>query len=112
MSLGVASWIGTIEGWLRSVRWCASFRGRFARSATIAAAEQVAERHRPIEQSIGGVVAFPNFRRARVVWIGVEQESVRMQATANAERITLFESIMAPSGARYRRMHAATLGGR
>ena len=107
--------------------------------------------------------AFPNFRRARVVWIGVEQERrlellhhdleiecesagfevegrpfrphvtlarVRSplprahaivrprgavgapRATVPVERITLFESTLAPSGARYRRVHSATLGGR
>jgi 2'-5' RNA ligase len=130
----------------------------------IAAAERVAGRHRRLEMSVGGIGAFPNFRRARVVWTGVEQEprlellhhdlevaceeegfevegrpfrphitlarvrapmtverarslarvarSVRMQATELVERITLFESTLAPSGARYRRVHAATLGGR
>lgn len=35
------------------------------------AAEAVAARHRPFELTIGGVGAFPNFRRARVVWMGV-----------------------------------------
>jgi 2'-5' RNA ligase len=110
------------------------------------------------------VGAFPNFRRARVVWIGVEQEprlellhhdlelaceqagfevegrpfrphitlravraplpveraralarvarTVRMKAMVPVERITLFESTLAPTGARYRRIHAASLGGR
>jgi 2'-5' RNA ligase len=37
-----------------------------------AAADAVAARHRPFEMTLGGVGAFPNFRRARVVWIGVE----------------------------------------
>ena len=130
----------------------------------IAAAERVSSRHQRVEMSIGGVGAFPNFRRARVVWIGVEQEprlellhhdlevaceqegfevegrpfrphvtlarvrapldverarslarvarTVRVHVTERVERITLFESILAPSGARYRRLHAATLGGR
>ena len=36
--------------------------------------------------------------------------SVRVRATVPVERITLFESTLAPSGARYRRVHAATLG--
>lgn len=36
-----------------------------------AAADAVAARHRPFEMTLGGVGAFPNFRRARVVWIGV-----------------------------------------
>ena len=36
-----------------------------------AAADVVAARHQPFEMTLGGVGAFPNFRRARVVWIGV-----------------------------------------
>jgi RNA 2',3'-cyclic 3'-phosphodiesterase len=130
----------------------------------VAAAERAAARHVPIEMTVREVGAFPNFRRARVVWIGVEQEprlellhhdlelaceqegfevegrpfrphvtlarvrsplpvdrlrrfarlarSVRMAATVRVEWITLFESTLAPSGARYRRVHAAPLGGR
>jgi 2'-5' RNA ligase len=39
-----------------------------------AAAEAVAARHRPFEMTLGGVGAFPNFRRARVVWMGVESD--------------------------------------
>jgi RNA 2',3'-cyclic 3'-phosphodiesterase len=38
------------------------------------AAGAVAARHRPFELTLGGVGAFPNFRRARVVWMGVESE--------------------------------------
>lgn len=34
----------------------------------------VAGRHRELLMSIGGIGAFPNFRRARVVWMGVAQE--------------------------------------
>jgi RNA 2',3'-cyclic 3'-phosphodiesterase len=34
----------------------------------------VADRHREPSVRIGGVGAFPNFRRSRVVWLGVEQE--------------------------------------
>ncbi|MFI5229860.1 MAG: RNA 2',3'-cyclic phosphodiesterase [Gemmatimonadales bacterium] len=34
----------------------------------------VAGRHRELVMSLGGVGAFPNFRRARVVWLGVSQE--------------------------------------
>ena len=130
----------------------------------VEAMERVAARHRRVEMTMAGVGAFPNFRRARVVWIGVEQEprlellhhdlevaceekgfevegrpfrphvtlarvrvplpverarslarvarSVRVQVTEQVEHITLFESTLAPSGARYRRLHAATLGGR
>jgi 2'-5' RNA ligase len=36
-----------------------------------AAADAVAARHAPFEMTLGGVGAFPNFRRARVVWMGV-----------------------------------------
>ena len=38
------------------------------------AAGAVAARHRPLELTLGGVGAFPNFRRARVVWMGVASE--------------------------------------
>ena len=34
----------------------------------------VAARHREIPLALGGIGAFPNFRRARVVWMGVAQE--------------------------------------
>lgn len=130
----------------------------------VALADRVACQHRAFSMQLGGIGAFPNFRRARVVWIGVEQEprlellhhdlelaceqegfevegrpfrphvtlarvrtplpvervralarvarTVRVKATTLVERITLFESTLAPSGARYRRVHAATLGGR
>ena len=129
-----------------------------------AAADRAAGRHVHLQMSVRDVGAFPNFRRARVVWIGVEQEprlellhhdleeacaqegfevegrpfrphitlarvrtplpvermrslarvarSVRVRMTVPVERITLFESTLAPSGARYRRVHAAPLGGR
>jgi 2'-5' RNA ligase len=128
------------------------------------AADDAAAAHGPLEMSVREIGAFPNFRRARVVWIGVEQErrlellhhdlelacervgfevegrpfrphitlarvrdplpvdrlkafarvarSVRVRAMVPVERITLFESILAPSGARYRCVHSATLGGR
>jgi RNA 2',3'-cyclic 3'-phosphodiesterase len=129
-----------------------------------AAADRAVARHRPLEMSVREIGAFPNFRRARVVWIGVEQEprlellhhdlehacegegfevegrpfrphitlarvraplpverarglarvarTVRVEATVPVKQITLFESTLAPSGARYRRVHAAPLGGR
>lgn len=135
-----------------------------AEAPLIEAVERVASRQRPLEMSIGGIGAFPNFGRARVVWIGVDQEprlellhhdlevaceesgfevegrpfrphitlarirtpldvgrarslarvarSVRVQATELVEHMTLFQSTLAPSGACYRRIHAATLGGR
>ena len=128
------------------------------------AADRAAARHGPLEMHVREVGAFPNFRRARVVWIGVEQEprlellhhdlelacadegfevegrpfrphitlarvraplpAERLRALARTarrvctkanvlvERITLFESTLAPTGARYRRIHAASLGGR
>lgn len=34
----------------------------------------VASRHRELAMTLGGVGAFPNFRRARIVWLGVEQD--------------------------------------
>ncbi|MEP6495164.1 MAG: RNA 2',3'-cyclic phosphodiesterase [bacterium] len=34
----------------------------------------VAGRHRELNMSLEGIGAFPNFRRARVVWMGVEQD--------------------------------------
>ncbi len=37
--------------------------------------ESIARIHRPFAMEIGGVGAFPNFRRARVVWVGVEHEA-------------------------------------
>jgi 2'-5' RNA ligase len=130
----------------------------------VEAADRATARHPPVEMHVRDVGAFPNFRRARVVWIGVEQEPrlellyhdlelacaeegfevegrpfrphitlarvreplaperlralaraarrVRVQASVNVERITLFESTLAPTGAQYRRIHAAPLGGR
>jgi len=33
-----------------------------------------AAQHRELSMTVGGVGAFPNFRRARVVWMGVSQE--------------------------------------
>jgi 2'-5' RNA ligase len=128
------------------------------------AADHAAARHGALDMSVREIGAFPNFRRARVVWIGVEQErrlellhhdlelaceaagfevegrpfrphitlarvrsplavdrmksfaraarSVRVHATVPVRQITLFESTLAPSGARYRCVHSATLGGR
>lgn len=39
-----------------------------------AAATEVAAGHGPFEMILGGVGAFPNFRRARIVWLGVEAD--------------------------------------
>lgn len=38
------------------------------------ALDDVAARHREFPVSVGEIGAFPNFRRARVVWMGVERE--------------------------------------
>ena len=124
----------------------------------------VARAHRPFALHLSRVGAFPNFRKARVVWLGVEEEprfellqhdlelaaegvgfeiegrafrphvslarigapldvehvrtfaraarKVDFTAAVNVAEMTLFESTLAPDGARYRRIHAATLGGR
>ncbi len=40
-----------------------------------AALAAVAGRHRELVMDVGGIGAFPNFRRARVVWMGVTQEA-------------------------------------
>ena len=39
-----------------------------------AAVTAVARQHREMVMTLGGLGAFPNFRRARVVWMGVAQE--------------------------------------
>ena len=36
--------------------------------------DRLASGHAPFEMTLGGVGAFPNFRRPRVVWMGVESE--------------------------------------
>jgi 2'-5' RNA ligase len=129
-----------------------------------AAADHAVAGHDPLEMTVREVGAFPNFRRARVVWIGVQQEprlellhhdlelacehagfevegrpfrphitlarvraplsvdrmrdlarvarTVRMKASVLVDHVTLFESTLSPTGARYRRLHAASLGGR
>ncbi|MDB4891651.1 MAG: 2-5 ligase [Gemmatimonadetes bacterium] len=41
----------------------------------VAFADGVARQQRPFSMQLGGIGAFPNFRRARVVWIGVEHEA-------------------------------------
>ena len=40
----------------------------------VRAADAAAAMLRPFSMTLGGFGAFPNFRRARVVWLGVEQE--------------------------------------
>ena len=39
-------------------------------------------------------------------------QAIDFSATQNVAAISLFESLLAPAGATYRRVHAATLGGR
>lgn len=39
------------------------------------ALDRVAQRHRPFTMRVAEVGAFPNFRRARVVWVGVDRDS-------------------------------------
>jgi 2'-5' RNA ligase len=39
------------------------------------AMDGVAVRHKPFVMELGGLGAFPTFRRARVLWIGVEHEA-------------------------------------
>lgn len=135
-----------------------------AAAALQAVATSVAARHRPFDMRLQDVSAFPNFRRARVVWIGVENEprlellhhdleiacgalgyevegraflphitlarvrsplpvdrartfarlarGVDFAADTDVTSLVLMESALAPSGTRYRRLHAAPLGGR
>jgi len=133
-------------------------------AALMAASDAVAARHRPFEMELGGVGAFPNFRRPRVVWLGVDPNprlellhhdvelaaadvgyevggrpfrphvtlarvrdalspdrakalaraarAVSYSATVAVDGLTLFDSATGVHGAHYRRLHAATLGGR
>ena len=55
---------------------------------------------------------FPNFRWARVVWTGVELDAIDFTARQDGGAISRVERPLAPNGATYRRLHAATLGGR
>lgn len=132
--------------------------------ALVRVMDDVARTHRPFALHLSQIGAFPNFRRARVLWLGVESEprlellqhdlevgaegigfelegrafrphvtlarvkaalaldrmrgiarvarKVDFTAAAEVAEMTLFESTLAPTGARYRRVHAATLGGR
>ena len=124
----------------------------------------ISRTHRPFAIHLARFGAFPSFRKARVVWLGVEHEprlellqhdlelaaaelgfelegrafrphvtlarvkeklevdrmrrlaraarKVDFSATADVAELTLFESTLAPRGARHGRVHAATLGGR
>jgi 2'-5' RNA ligase len=127
------------------------------------AADLVAAHHRTFEMTLGGVGAFPNFRRSRVVWMGVESEPrlellhhdleiacgeagfevegrpfrphitlarvraplaldrartfaraarrVAYAASDEVRALGLLESTLGARDARYRRVHAASLGG-
>ena len=44
-------------------------------SAVAAALTRVADQHRELTMELGGIGAFPNFRRAQVVWMGVTQDA-------------------------------------
>ena len=48
--------------------------GQAAAARIADAMDQVTPAHRPIPMEVRQIGAFPNFRRARVVWIGVENE--------------------------------------
>lgn len=66
-------------GWVRElqIHLTLKFLGEQTpeRAGDVAAAmREVARRHRRIELELGGIGAFPGFRRARVVWMGVETE--------------------------------------
>ena len=56
------------------------------------AGASVARRHGPVELAIGGIGAFPNPRRPRVVWMGVER-SPRLELIAHE-----LEEAIAPLG--------------
>jgi 2'-5' RNA ligase len=67
-------------GWLRDDRLhlTLKFLGDVAdgRADELSAAvASVAGQHREFVMALGGIGAFPNFRRARVVWMGIEQEA-------------------------------------
>ena len=124
--------------------------------------EEIARTHRPFSIQVARIGAFPNFRKARVVWLGVEPEprfellqhdlelaadaigfelegrvfrphvtlarlttsvdvararrlaraarKVDFSASVDVAGLTLFESTLAPTGARHSRIHAASLG--
>jgi RNA 2',3'-cyclic 3'-phosphodiesterase len=41
----------------------------------VAALGEVAARHQPLPLTVGGAGAFPNFRRARVLWVGIAPDA-------------------------------------
>jgi len=50
---------------------------------------QVAARHQPTSVVVGGLGAFPSARRARVLWIGVEDPSGELPRLADDLQVTL-----------------------
>lgn len=69
-----------------SVRWARiegihltlQFLGNVAQSDLLqieAALTQVGQRHAPFTFTVGGVGCFPNLRKPRVIWIGVQEET-------------------------------------
>ncbi|MDQ2664836.1 MAG: RNA 2',3'-cyclic phosphodiesterase [Gemmatimonadota bacterium] len=126
--------------------------------------DAVAQAHRPFSIHLSRIGAFPNFRRAHVLWLGVEPEprlellqhdlelgaegigfeiegrafrphvtlarvktvlepdrvrglaraarKVDFSAVVHVAELSLFESTLVPTGPHYRRIHAATVGGR
>jgi 2'-5' RNA ligase len=46
-------------------------QGESLAEAMAGALDDVTRRHRPFSVQLGGIGAFPNFRRARVVWMGI-----------------------------------------
>lgn len=153
-------WVAT-EKWHLTLKFFGEV-GDERLESVVSLTDVVATSHRPFSMLLGGVGAFPNFRRARVLWIGVQQEARlellqhdlelegdaagfelegrafrphvtlarvraplevdhvrRLRRTARridftaahaVSEITLLESTMAPTGAHYRRVHAAPLG--
>lgn len=132
-------------------------------AALVEASDGVAARHGPFTMTLGGMGAFPNFRRPGVVWMAVASEPrlellhhdleiacrdagyevegrpfrphitvarvreslsperartlaraarrVAYAATGHVRELVLLERAAGPAGTRYRRLHAATLGG-
>ena len=49
-------------------------QGESVVAAMAGALNDVTRQHRPFSVQLGGIGAFPNFRRARVVWMGIERD--------------------------------------
>ena len=46
--------------------------------------KKTSNRHSPFEMSLGGISVFPNFRRPRVIWLGVNHSSKQVVQLANS----------------------------